>query len=107
MQANTSKSLSLLQKGANKFSSAHTVLAAHTMHDCRGRGCQQRATTPWADQRAVPYQIKSVAQATIGIAHALVINSLSWLVTIDGLFRSSEGRHPLPIGKCPLGDSAA
>ena len=89
-------------KGANKFSSAHIVLAAHTMHDCRSRGCQQRATMPWADQRAVTYQIKSVARATIGTIHALVIISLSWLVTIDGLFRSSGGRHPLPIGKCPL-----
>ena len=27
----------------------------------------------------------------IGTAHALVINSLFWLVTSDGLFRSSKG----------------
>src|SRR5580704_11534699 len=62
---------------------------------------------PWADQRAIANQNKERCSNIIGTAHALVINSLFWLVTSDSLFRSSIGRRPLPIGKRPQGDSAA
>jgi pentapeptide MXKDX repeat protein len=40
----------------------------------------------------------------IRVAHGLVINTLSWCVTSDGLFRSSGERHPSPHWKMPPGD---
>lgn len=95
-------------KGANKFSSAHVVLAARaicttakasrlpaTRVDPVGRSASHRASN------------QERCSSTVGMAHALVINSLSLSVTSDRFFRRSKGRHPLPIGKCPLGDSEA
>jgi hypothetical protein len=39
----------------------------------------------------VTHQSKERCSNIIGTAHALVIHSLFWLVTSDGLFRSSKG----------------
>jgi hypothetical protein len=39
----------------------------------------------------------SAADLSGGVAHALVINVLSWCVTRDGLLRIPERRHPSPL----------
>jgi hypothetical protein len=57
----------------------------------------------WVDQ-SIAHQSKEFCSHTIRIAHALVINTLSWRVTSDGLFRISGGRHPLPNWKMSSGD---
>jgi hypothetical protein len=57
-------------ESANKFASSQDHIAtsgAQYAQPSEPNGCQRRTIIPWADQRAIAHQTKSVARTSFGL----------------------------------------